>query len=248
MLISFLKEFIIATKQILISFLVRNEYNKTLFSEGIIVKSDKLTKEQVLILKNEIDNHFASKETNVWNDKYGADKRIYGFEKLSNYLFDFIDVDSLKKIGQDFTGSKFNTCFAVAGKIKAVAGNVGSGGGWHRDSPFRHQFKVIFYLSDVDNENGPFEYIKNSHTSYDKFLALAHTPLDCMRFSTEHVNNYFLPPKSYTANSGTMLLVDTRGIHRGRPIELGERYALTLYFFENEPPKQFESLLQKEIG
>ena len=35
--------------------------------------------------------------------------------------------------------------------------------------------------------------------------------------------------QTLTGKAGTLILVDTRGIHRGKPIEEGERYALTNY-------------------
>ena len=38
-----------------------------------------------------------------------------------------------------------------------------SGGGWHRDHHFE-LFKVMVYLSDVNEKNGPFSYIEKSHS------------------------------------------------------------------------------------
>ena len=37
-----------------------------------------------------------------------------------------------------------------------------------------------------------------------------------------------------TAKAGTLILVDTSYLHRGKPLENNSRYALTNYFFSNK--------------
>ena len=50
----------------------------------------------------------------------------------------------------------------MANKVSYIKNNEGSGGGWHKDAYYT-QFKSILYLTDVNNENGPFELIRNSN-------------------------------------------------------------------------------------
>src|SRR5947208_506487 len=50
----------------------------------------------------------------------------------------------------------------LAKVIDAIPENNGSGDGWHRDG-HSFQFKSILYLSDVNDTNGPFEFLPGSH-------------------------------------------------------------------------------------
>ena len=48
-----------------------------------------------------------------------------------------------------------------------------------------------------------------------------------------------------TGQKGSILIADTKGLHRGAPIENGERYACTVYFFNKKKNmKSFSNLLQ----
>ena len=47
--------------------------------------------------------------------------------------------------------------------MEFVENNVGSGGGWHRDNTILKYPKAMIYLSDVNDSNGCFEYIKGTH-------------------------------------------------------------------------------------
>ena len=128
--------------------------------------------------------------------------------------------------------------FYLLGKIESSNKNLGSGSGWHRDSPITNQFKTILYLSNVNDSNGPFEYIKGSHT-YDKMLKVnqhLNKALNKRRFSDEEIellvkDNVVLKPERFLAPQGTLIFVNTRGIHRGAPLKEEKRYALTRYHF-----------------
>ena len=49
----------------------------------------------------------------------------------------------------------------MANKLIYKKGNLGSGGGWHRDTFFKKQLKFIIYLSDVGEKNGELFYKLN---------------------------------------------------------------------------------------
>ena len=55
-----------------------------------------------------------------------------------------------------------------------------------------------------------------------------------VRYSEKFVNSVLhetsLKSKRFTGKQGTVILFDSRGIHRGSPIINGKRYALTNYF------------------
>ena len=84
--------------------------------------------------------------------------RIFGVEKLSTQLMQLkneLEKDICDKFGIAKDGIYSTLMYNW---LRANSCNIGSGGAWHRDSN-RAQYKSIIYLSDVLDENGPFEYI-----------------------------------------------------------------------------------------
>lgn len=172
----------------------------------------------------------------------GADERIYGADKIDhNFMLKAVSflTDLYKKL--DMTSSP--DWFQLLGRITYKEGNLGSGSGWHRDSPFRHQFKFILYLIDVDESNGPFEYILGSHkiSNIYKIARLLGISLSKYRFSDEEINQVLTKNKklTVTGKKGTLLIADTRGIHRGKPLLQGMRMAITRYYFPKAIPKKW---------
>jgi hypothetical protein len=87
---------------------------------------------------------------------------------------------------------------------------------WHRDFNDRHLLKAFIYLVDVDENNGPFEYVPRSAPGGELDRLWPWRPLG---------NNY--PPEdqfaqevngrsvTFTAPKGTIILCNTSGFHRG---------------------------------
>ena len=123
----------------------------------------------------------------------------------------------------------------LAAKVVAKPKNLGSGGGWHRDSMYEKQIKAISYLSDVDGDNGPFQYVVGSHSkgSVLRTLDLHHGP-NLKRFRADDLERWCESNQerveTIVGSAGDVILVDTRGLHRGMPIISGTRYALTNYY------------------
>jgi hypothetical protein len=110
--------------------------------------------------------------------------------------------------------------------------NLGSGGGWHRDS-IRTQFKAIMYVSDVSSDHGPFEMIIGSHGIISKIMnyITSHKGFAELRYSENYINKkYKGRERVLTGSAGDLLLVDTSCLHRGMPINAGIRYAVTGYY------------------
>ena len=148
--------------------------------------------------------------------------RIFGVEKLSTQLMQLkneLEKDICDKFGIAKDGIYSTLMYNW---LRANSCNIGSGGAWHRDSN-RAQYKSIIYLSDVLDENGPFEYInERAHLKWIRVIKNG--------FGLRYNDN---PPflEKIVGPSGTALYADTSKLHRGSPIFEGERHALTLYFY-----------------
>lgn len=217
---------------------------------GFYVAKDWLSKESCNDLIKEIDNHIESDQLNVWSDDLGADHRVYFIDTINDKFKDFYNTPYFRDVLKSYTGIQDPKGMLLAGRIDAVEGNVGSGGGWHRDSPVHHQTKAICYLSDVSEGNGPFQYIpsSNSKTSViGAYFKRIFSPGQ-YRFSESEINKYCSisgqKVVDMTAEAGTLLFADTKGIHRGKPIESGRRYVLFCYFWDKKIPEHFEKLKQ----
>lgn len=173
------------------------------------------------------------------------DERLYGIDRLSKVFHLPEEMSLPDRLYRKFELSWRKGWFQLFGRLKASEGNLGSGGGWHRDSPFSHQFKSIIYLTDVTSlENGPFEFIPQSHLKpsierFTKFLGLAPS---VYRFTDEQITRaeragVVAERVPILGRRGTMLMVDTRGLHRGRPILQGSRMALTRYYHKGRYPR-----------
>ena len=108
-----------------------------------------------------------------------------------------------------------------------------SGGGWHRDN-HDCQFKTIMYLSDVNEENGNFQFLSNSSKKFIGYPT-PRTEDYNTRFHDFVINELISSGKcelfNITGKKGTIILVDTTYIHHGKIIEKDCRYAITQYFF-----------------
>jgi hypothetical protein len=87
---------------------------------------------------------------------------------------------------------------------------------WHRDSEDEHVVKVFLYLSDVDAEAGPFEYIKSSATGgrYGYLWPWG----ESKRYPPPDSLERRVAPEDFftgTGAAGTLIMCDTGGFHRG---------------------------------
>ena len=101
--------------------------------------------------------------------KNNDDQRVYGAENISANIKLFSSNSFLQKIASDYNQTETRTAFTLAAKLPYSLGNMGSGGGWHRDSCIK-QFKAILYLSDVTEKNGPFQLISHSNNLKYKLI------------------------------------------------------------------------------
>lgn len=225
--------------------------------KGIHIIENYWSDESCLELTSKIDKAIENdQECLHWIDAEGADHRIWEVEKLSAAFSEFLNDPFIEKIRKYYSGVAMDEKLLLAARLAFTSGNRGSGGGWHRDSPHSLQFKAILYLSDVKVESGPFEYIEQSHSEWSSIQLLQHQlcKANQFRFTNEDIEKIessqstLFSSKPFLANKGTLLLVNTKGIHRGRPIQQGHRYALTQYCFNGDGKSSFLKKLELSGG
>jgi len=111
---------------------------------------------------------------------------------------------------------------------------LGSGAGWHRDSGFQSQHKTFTYLTKVDKDNGPL-VIRDKENMLLSYMNNPKTRItDPLKFRYKWGA---VIDKTLTGNAGKCFSCCTNFIHRGMPVEFGERYMATVYAWNNSPPK-----------
>lgn len=206
---------------------------KLLLTDTAIVIRKSLSVDNCKSLIADFENSLNEKSANIWVSKDGSDVRIYDFKSTGLDLKNLLDLPRKKKNIEMYTGRKIKNEFLMMNKVTYVEGNKGSGGGVHRDSPYSHQIKYIWYLNDVGPNNGPFAYEKGSNrvpwirkikTRYESFI------------DKEKVS-------IVQGTAGTLIIADTKCIHQGMPVVEGQRYAITYY---TSPDRQaFKKHLKK---
>ncbi len=120
---------------------------------------------------------------------------------------------------------------------------------WHKDSEDRRIIKIFLYLNDVEEQQGPFEYVPKSFTSkfslnfyriYYKLWQSGYLGID------DQTLNKIIPKsawKSCPGKAGTVIFVDTKEVLHHGTLRTEEREALFFVYTAN-PPKAPELCTQ----
>lgn len=225
---------------------------KEINKNGVAVIPNYYSSEKCDLIHSEIDEMNKNSSIKKWYDNDQADSRVFAAHKYSDQILGFHEDSFLREIGEAYTKNELINSHTMAGKIVAKENNLGSGGGWHRDSVYPIQYKSIAYLTDVEENNGPFEYILGSHKKSTILKSILENNFNAHqnRMTPEQVDDFSLKNPDlerqiFTAKKGTVIVVDTSGIHRGMPIKADERYALTNYYFLKH---QYTEKIKKKFG
>ncbi|GAA3931724.1 hypothetical protein GO495_15955 [Chitinophaga oryziterrae] len=247
----FVKEIQYLINEALVSYIDKNDASVygELRKTGFVIIPDFIKPTECEILLNCMEEHM--QKSYAWHDPEGSDSRVSEIETVSAEFRDVFDKPWLANIYKKYISQFSCHHFIMANKVSYTDKNRGSGGGWHRDTVTRRQLKFLMYLNDVDENTGCFQYIPATHTPFEKWKTnrLMNVGLDASRYKDENIekllasNNYRV--KNITGKAGTLIIVDSSGIHRGRPIKEGNiRYAATQYMSEDK----FRSIVKEALG
>jgi hypothetical protein len=181
---------------------------------------------------SEITTQYAGTEIRLW-DSQNENKTI-----MNTKIY-------LDKIYTDIFRKKYEAYTVLAMYNKPIEESFLRLGRWHIDS-YREQYKIFIYLTDVDYENGPFEFIPDTASFLFKskmfftgrYFALKDffTNSKGRRYSKlkddwieKSVKNKY-NAITFTCKAGTILFANTSCIHRAIPCMEGERITLTCYY------------------
>jgi hypothetical protein len=120
---------------------------------------------------------------------------------------------------------------------------AGMGRGWHTDS-WTSTLKGMLFMSDIAHEHGPLTYVPRSHRLKRNrallpklrllWKATPPSPFDARQLYLENNEASSLQLEQeaipFTGPAGTLVLVDTRGIHHAAIQSAGDRRVLWAYF------------------
>lgn len=166
-------------------------------------------------------------------DKCKIEKRGKYYSNGSDYRVFYINKElllepELNQVIEKITPNGWFLGPILGAHLKTKKDSLGSGEGWHRDAWFG-QKKLMIYLTDVNDANGPFQYIPKSGKIINKFKSLIKGQADRLSKESIHENKIV----TVTGKRGSSCEFDGTMIHRGKPPTSGERYALTLYLYSN---------------
>lgn len=97
---------------------------------------------------------------------------------------------------------------------------------YHFDMDRFKFIKFFFYLNDVTTNNGPHCYVRASHKRLPKQI------LEDRRIKDEEVAKYYSGEDilELTGEKGSIIAVDTRGLHKGKPLVDNKRLLFQIEF------------------
>ncbi len=109
---------------------------------------------------------------------------------------------------------------------------------WHRDPEDKKMVKVFLYFNDVDENTGPFVYIKDTHFEGKYGNLFPPEPPRGSLPPDEKVQK-IIPKENIKicmAPAGTLIFADPRGIHKGGYATKNHRIMSTLYYYSEASP------------
>lgn len=169
-----------------------------------------------------------------------ANERIYHADCFSDQAGQFRHDAMLKSVGSDYYGSPHSVHLCLYERHRHHSVPVR---GFHVDTFELSTYKVMLYLSDVEEKDGPTSYLIGTHTDADLRYQKEHvwgpaaSPGDPSgtkhptNFTDEELGDRLTRHVKVIGPRGTIVLFDTFGVHKGMtPRPDGERHVLVNYY------------------
>lgn len=101
---------------------------------------------------------------------------------------------------------------------------------FHRDPDDYKLIKIFMYLNKVEENNGPFTYIKGSHKN--PWVNFSGDEYDINKIYEVYGKESIC---RLTGNVGTIIFADTNGLHCGQKLKHGKRYLVTVAYCSDKP-------------
>lgn len=101
---------------------------------------------------------------------------------------------------------------------------------FHFDMDRPKWIKFFIYLTDVKSDNGPHSFVKGSHKSNgipDSILKKGYSRISDDEIRESYSNDEII---EFIGKKGTIIAEDTRGLHKGKHVEKGDRLILQIQF------------------
>ena len=101
---------------------------------------------------------------------------------------------------------------------------------FHFDMDRLRWVKFFFYITDVGPDNGPHVFVPTSHS--DSGLPFALRKNGYTRLDDEQVRKHFKEEswRTFVGPKGSMIVEDTRGLHKGKHVGTGDRLIFQIQF------------------
>lgn len=192
---------------------------KRILPDGYCIWRDTLSEADLEAFDNEFP---VSLEREVPGE---ACERRYVFPVSDRIRSLILSNEEIKKILEKFPGPSVPNS-VMRNKIISTSPEMGSGGGWHRDS-YRPQIKLFIPLSDITYGDGETQLIRSS----GRFRKRLSDSLRGKRLDKYY--NALIDPHDiihFIARRGDIFLLETSMVHRGSPPARAGRDLITVYF------------------
>lgn len=119
---------------------------------------------------------------------------------------------------------------------------------YHFDMDSLKWLKFFIYLSDVNTKNGPHTFIKKSHKNNGipwELRSKGYSRLNDHELENHYSKGQFI---EFAEKKGTLLIEDTRGLHKGKPLSKGDRLILQLEYTNSAFIKKKNIKLKKKTS